>query len=567
MKDRRVMLLFTFFVVGFVFITVNLIKIQIIDWKKYSVQVQDMSTRIIVNQAKRGNIYDRDGKLMAWNQKIFQIENLHSELSQESVKKIKEILSKENLLLDNVIDKLNFQKKITLEINSTTAKKLSALNDLIVTEKYIRKYAHESLYHFIGYVDREGNPRTGLEKDWNDKLKGKNGYQLVNITPSGKIKNILEEIPAISGNNIYTTIDLSIQEKVYDILSEQKNPAAVVVSDPNTGEILAMVSYPSPDANQFSKGLTNLELSRILNDKNSPLINRTISSKYFPGSIIKPFIALSALELGISPDATVNSTGKYYLKDSRGNVIGSYDDWNILGHGITNMIKSLRVSANYYYYWLGETLGIDIMKEKSIFYKFDDLTDIDVPGEVKGVFPSMDWKMQNLGEMWYPGESLLAYIGQGYVTNTPIEILRFYNILATKGNYYQFHVYKDEEDQFKKVVNSFENTLRDSYQISEDYLAIVREGMIEAASYAGDSKDGGTAYKYFGDFRYKIAAKTGTAEVYGGKKPHAWFAGYFPVDNPKYSIVVLVENGGFGSDIATPIGRKILDFVAVKIGK
>lgn len=569
MKKHRITLIFIIIFFCFSLLFVRSFYLQIIKWKDFRIEVQDLSTRIIKQKAKRGNIYDRNGKLLAWNERIYKITNLSDEINTDTEKRIRTILSKFNIDTDSIIDKLNFQKKINLNINSTTAKKLSSIRTLLIEEKYIRKYAHNSLYHITGYVDNEGTPRSGLELTLNDKLKGEDGYKIVNITPSGRIKNIIEKTIPIPGNDIYLTIDLDIQEKIYTYLSENNKPGAVVVSNPNNGEIIAMVSYPSPDPNDFSKGLTNLKFQRILNDNKKPMYNRAIYQNYPPGSVIKPFLALSALELGISPEATINSTGKYQLKNSRGYVIGTFKDWWPLGHGITDMIKAIRVSANSYFYWLGETIGIDAINKKVKEYKLTEKTDIDLPGEKSGFFPSREWKEQVFKEPWYPGNTLNVFIGQGNVKATPLEILRFYNILATQGKYYQFHLFNNQKDLFNKIEEQYIPQIRDNYNINEEYLKYILKGMKEVTTYMGnyegDSANEGTAYEGFKGFPYVIAGKTGTAEVSGGKKPHAWFAGFFPADTPKYSIVVFLENAGYGPHIAVPLARKSLDFIINKI--
>ncbi|HOT31669.1 MAG TPA: penicillin-binding transpeptidase domain-containing protein [Petrotogaceae bacterium] len=559
MVDSRGKLLYLIFAIGILILLIRAFYLQVFKWSTLNFEVQDLNTRIIQSDSQRGNIFDRNGKLLAWNEKLFQIYNLSEEIDKQTEELIREILKKTDLDLDSIIDKLNFQRKINLSINAALAKKLSNIKTLYVQEKSIRKYAHVSLYHILGYVDIEGNPVMGLEKIYDKILRGQPGYKIVNLTPMGKIKSTVEETFSIPGDDIYLTIDLDIQIKAFEELESSGYPGSIIVSDPRNGEIYALVSFPTPDPNMFSRGLTNLEYRRLSNNTKKPFINRGISALYPPGSVLKPFIALSALEAGLDPDKTIFSDGRYELKNSKGQVIGSFTDWNLVGHGTTDLIKSLKESVNSYYYWLGEKYGIDYLKTKSDFYNITGKTLIDLPGESLGIFPDQKWKKDTFNEIWYPGETLNAYIGQGYVLTTPIEILKFYNILASKGKYYKFHTFLRSSNTLEKespVV--YEVNLAENYQINNDYLSLILKGLKEVTT------PGGTAYDAFKNFPVITAAKTGTAEVSGGKKPHGWFAAYMPADNPKYSIVVMVENVGYGSHVSAPIAKNVLDIIVKK---
>jgi len=565
MKEKRAKILFFLFFLGFVLLFARSFQLQIVNWDKYTLEVQELSTRIVKDSPKRGNIYDRNGNLLAWNQRIYNLTNLGGTLSEETEAELYQVLKE---VVDNpytIIDKLNFQKRVNLEINSVTAQKIANIDkNLQVEERYVRRYAHESLYHVLGYVDNEGTPRAGLELVFDEELQGQPGYQMINIATNESVSPLIANAHSINGNNIYLTLDLDLQIKAYNYLKENNYNGSVIISDPKTGEILVFVSHPSVDPNLFAQGMSNLEFQRILNDNNMPLLNRATSALYPPGSIIKPFVAYAALEVGVSPQATINSTGRYDLKNSQGNVIASYYDWYTLGHGETNLVKSLRASVNSYYYWLGENLGIDYLKSVADRFDITSKTGIEIPNEKVGIFPDPQWKDEKFDTIWYPGETLLTYIGQGYVTMTPLQILRIYNILATEGEYYQFSLFKREEDIFGNIINKNAPLLRDSYEMNEEHLKYIYEGMVEVTSFSGPPGEEGTAYQSFGDFPITIAGKTGTAEVGGGKPAHSWFAGFLPADDPQYSIVVIIENGGMGSTAAAPIAREILDDLVEK---
>lgn len=560
MKEKRVKLLFLLFLISFCLMFLRSFQLQVVDWEQYTLKVQDISTRILVEQPERGKIYDRNGKLLAWNEKIYQISNLGGILKEDTEKKLYSILKDSVDNPNTVIDKLNFQKKVILNINSVQALKIANLDsNLVVQEKYLRKYAHESLYHVLGYVDNEGYPRTGLEMVYDEKLRGNYGYNMLIMSSSKGSTQLVEKTHSIPGNNIVLSLDLDLQIKAYNYMKDSNHNGVILISDPNTGEILVFVSYPSPDPNMFSEGMNSLEYKKILNDKNKILVNRAVSSCYPPGSIIKPFIAYSALEAGVSPYATINSTGIYYLKNANGVIIDQLEDWNPQGHGETNLIKSIRASVNSYYYWLGENLGIDYLEGYADKFKLVEPTSIDIPFEKRGNFPGRKWKLDNLGEVWYPGETLRVYIGQSATTMTPIQILRMYNILATRGTYYKFNLFMKEEDFLGNIINKYEPILIDKYELNNDYLKYIYQGMIEVTTFEGPTYEQGTAFPAFKDFPIAVAGKTGTAQVDREKHSHSWFAGFLPANNPHYSIVVFIEYGGMGSDTAAPVARKILD--------
>ncbi|SHE70858.1 penicillin-binding protein 2 [Marinitoga hydrogenitolerans DSM 16785] len=559
MKESRfetlvVLFLFSFFILG-----ARAAYIQLINHAKYEKEVEELSTRIITLNPIRGNIYDKNGVLLAWNEKVYVIENFNESFSEEDIKLLKNIFSSITDSPETLIDKLIFQKNLTVNLTPANIKQILNIKGIRISEKYIRKYRDKSLYPIIGYVNSEGKPLYGVEKVYNNVLEGKPGYQIVKITPGGRIDKVLETVEPIKGMDLYLTIDYYLQKYIYDEIEKYKKPGAVIMSNPNNGDILALVSYPAVEPNLFSSGLSIQEWKKIIYDTKQPLINRAISSVYPPGSVIKPFFALVGLEEGISPEATIFCDGKFELKNSKDKVIAEYYDWNIFGHGVTDLVKSLRVSCNLYYYNLGLNLGIDTMSSYAKMFEINRKTDIDLTGEVKSVFPSREWKKEKFGKDWFIGETVLTSIGQGYMQFTPISILRLYNILSTKGKYYQFHVLKRYVKNMSEDVVNYEKKLTFVHNINPlDYFNILK-GLIEVTTYPGNSSDGGTAYHVFKDFKGLVAGKTGTAEVTGGKSAHSWFAGFMPANNPEVSIVSFVENGGYGSEVAAPIAKKALE--------
>jgi penicillin-binding protein 2 len=559
MKESRFKFLVFLFISAFFILLSRAFYLQIINHSKFVKEVDELSTRIITLNPIRGNIYDKNGILLAWSEKVYIIENYNDTFSEKDVEILVDIFSNISDTPETYIDKLLFQKRLVIKLTPASIKQLSEIKGIKISEKYIRKYIDNTIYPIVGYVNSEGVPQYGIEKYYNDILEGKPGYQIVKITPGGRIDKILETVEPIKGKDIYLTIDYRLQKYIYNEMEKYKKSGAVIMSNPNNGEILALVSYPAVEPNLFSSGLSIQDWKKIIYDTKQPLINKAISATYAPGSVIKPFFALVGLEEGYSPEATIDCDGKFELENFKGNVIAEYYDWNIFGHGVTDLVKSLRVSCNLYYYNLGLTLGIDALSAYAKAFKVDEKTDIDLTGEVSSVFPSREWKKERFGVDWYIGETVLTSIGQGYMEFTPISILKLYNVLSTKGMYYKFHVLKSYINNISEEQVSYEKKLVYNFNINPVYYFNILKGLIEVTTYPGNSTDGGTAYHVFQNFPQLVAGKTGTAEVTGGKLPHSWFAGFMPANNPEVSIVSFIENGGYGSEVAAPIAKKALE--------
>ncbi|WP_129408467.1 penicillin-binding transpeptidase domain-containing protein [Marinitoga lauensis] len=438
MTESRFKLLIILFLFSFIILISRTIYIQIFNHAKYAKEVEELSTKIITLNPIRGNIYDRNGVLLAWNEKVYVIENYRESFSEKDITLLKKAFSNITESPETLIDKLIFQKRITVNLTPANIKLISTIKGIRISEKFIRKYKDNTIYPIIGYVNSEGVPLYGVEKVYNNILEGKPGYQIVKITPGGRIDKVLETVVPIKGKDLYLTIDYKLQKFIYDEMEKYKKPGAVIMSDPNNGEILALVSYPSIEPNLFSSGLSIQDWKKIIYDTKQPLINRAISSVYAPGSVIKPFFALVGLEEGISPEATIFCDGKFELKNSQNKVIAEYYDWNIFGHGVTDLVKSLRVSCNLYYYNLGLKLGIDTMSSYANVFKINHKTGIDLTGEVASVFPSRSWKKEKFGKDWFIGETVLTSIGQD-ICNLHLLVFSDYTIYyQQKGNTINF---------------------------------------------------------------------------------------------------------------------------------
>jgi penicillin-binding protein 2 len=380
--------------------------------------------------------------------------------------------------------------------------------------------------------------RAGIESVMDCELMGIDGYKLVEVDARGKNNRDLGQLDPIKGKDITLSIDAYWQEKIYKMLDGKK--AVVIISEPNTGKILALVSSPSYDANNFNYTYDKETIRSYLEDtQNLPMMNRAISGKYHPGSVFKPIEALGALEDGvINEDTLIEDTGVIKIGDY------SFNNWlwtkSHTTDGMVNVVKALKRSNDIFFYKLGESMGVDKIDHWAIKFGFGSITGIELPGESMGLVPNDQWKKENKGERWYLGDTYHMAIGQGDLTVTPLQINQATNIVASRGQKCKMSVLKDSKVECSEVKAKSVN------------WDLVREGMKEAC------KSGGTAWPLF-NFKTEIACKTGTAELGDGSSDtHAWLTAFAPADNPQISITVMVERGGEGSDVAAPVVGDIL---------
>jgi penicillin-binding protein 2 len=530
MRIKTITLIFG---IMFSILFIALFKMQVLNYQNYRAFIDSLMQKTRLVQGTRGIIYDRNGIRLAWNTEIpFINYNRNYDFNE----------------LKNYLSEVQVNQLITSGSVELTSEQLTLLEKLgyDIQYKELRKYA-PYVFHVVGYVDSDKEGKYGVEKTYNEILKGKYGSELILISPSGKIKQKILKVPPESGQDITLTIDYNLQKFISEELKKINNPGSVIVEDVSNGEILALVSFPYVE--QSINLIDAYEWRKIVNDKQNPLLNRATMGLYSPGSALKPLIAIAGL-LNYSDELpNVNCEGKFVYTSKTGRILATYNDWLLSGHGETNLIKAIRVSCNVYFYNLALNLGIDKIKSVADMFKIDKKTGIDI-SEKEGLFPDKNWKEKELNELWYPGDTILTGIGQGYILLTPLELLNFYVTIANNGKAPVPHLLEKEEIEYFNIVN-----------IDENIWNTVKEGLIEVTSMDGDLSERGTAYTAFKDFEFKVAGKTGTAEVGKGKLPHSWFVGFTPVENPKYAIIVMFENGGRGSEKAAPFARKILEFL------
>jgi penicillin-binding protein 2 len=444
-----------------------------------------------------------------------------------------------------------------------------------------RVYPHGPLFaHVVGYVGRidekdqtelgyAGNAyshtgKTGLERYYDGQLRGKPGFQRLETNVDGRTVRALGTVPATPGTDLRLSIDLDLQRAMVAAFGELEGTAVAV--DPRTGEVLAMVSLPAYDTNLFVNGISHADY-RALNDNPSrPQFNRAVLGGVAPGSTIKPFVGLAGLDSGVrrAEDRTL-STGMFYLGGQR----RGYGDSSRGGHGWTDLRKSIYASVNTYYYRLALDLGIARFDEYMERYGFGRVTGVDLSGEIAGILPSPAWKAANAANQgkWYPGDTVISGIGQGFWKVTPLQLAQATAALGNGGWLRRPHLVKDVRAGI--LAPWMPVPLQPPSRISDNpaHLQAVREGMI------GTVHGPGTATNIRAGLGYLIASKTGTAQVVSRRgsaavnprslpmhlRHRALFIGFAPAEEPTIAVAVAVEGGGYGSSTAAPIARKILD--------
>jgi len=406
--------------------------------------------------------------------------------------------------------------------------------------------------------------KLGIEGAYEKELHGVTGSEQVEIDAGGRAIRSLSRSEPLSGNNLVVTLDLGLQKIAEDAFQDYRG--ALVAIDPKTGDVLALVSKPGFDPNLFVDGIDPQNWDALNNSPDKPLNNRALRGQYPPGSTIKPFMALAALEYKKrSPEFTISDPGYFSLPG----VPHRYRDWKHEGHGMVNMHKSIVVSCDTYYFGLANELGIDAIHSFLTRFGFGERSGIDIEGELPGLAPSQEWKMQRFKQKWYAGDTVSVGIGQGYMLATPLQLATAVATIANNGMPVHPHLLKAVQDaKTQEIRDVTEPNTGDTPVAKPENIAFVRSAMADV------TKPGGTAVQAAAGAPYSIAAKTGTAQVVGMKQnekydekrmkrehwDHALFIAFAPADDPKLAMAILVENGQHGGSTAGPIARAVFDY-------
>jgi penicillin-binding protein 2 len=546
-------------VVLFAVLFTRLFFLQVIEGYYYRYLSNNNRTKTITIHAPRGIIFDRNGTPLVFNSPGIR-ENINGKVT---------------LLTEDEALKAIAAGKTNLEVDSM--RNYPYKEDFAHVLGYIGQISKDELADpfYAGYSSTDLVGKSGIEQEYEQLLKGTDGKQLFEVDVKGNLIRILGQDDPIAGQNITLTLDARLQEAAFAAMKDVKK-GAVVVSTPH-GEILSLISKPSFDPNLFtmrqdykiSSDSAYLTLSDVLSDsENQPLLNRAIAGVYPPGSTFKLIVASAGLaDKVIDENWQVTDTGILTVGSF------SFSNWYYTGYGGTdgdvNVVKGIKRSNDIFFYKLAEKVGVDKVSEKAREFGLGEALGIDLRGEAAGTVPTPNWKLKNIGEQWYLGDTYHYGIGQGYLLTTPLQVNGWTEGIANNGTLYKPHLLKNQPPEI------ISGNLLDSK--SSD---LIKEGMVEACS------PGGVAWPLFNytvknvklpidgknilgvdpasgsaDMRHVVVAcKTGTAEAGGaGTDPHAWITLFAPAYNPQIVVTVLSENSGEGSNVAGPIAKKILD--------
>ena len=585
---RRALVAVSIVIVILSLILLRYYQLQVVDHKRYELQSDRNRIQVRPIEPSRGLIYDRNGHVLAENRPSFalaiipeQIDKIDKvlvdlrarvEISDEQIKQFKRRLRRTRSH-DSAVLKSNLSDEeiARLVIDS------HVLDGVIIQAEPLRYYPRREVFsHAVGYVGRMSEAevkkvdtenyantdfigKTGVERYYENILHGQVGYENVETNARGRVLRVLERTPAVPGKDIHLYLDSQLQTVAYQALGNKRG--SVVAIEIATGGVLAMVSTPGFNPNLFVKGISNKDYNRLRFSKDLPLFNRAVLGQYPPGSTVKPIIGLAGLEYGVvTKDTKVKDPGWYQLpNDER-----FYRDWKKKGHGrAIDLRAAIEQSCDVYYYDLAYRLGIDDMHTFLAKFGLGAKTGIDLVGEKPGLLPSSAWKRRAKRLPWFPGETLNAGIGQGYLLATPLQLAVSTATLASRGKYTRPQLLKSigETPRFSPGLNAFALKEPKNWQYIHDAMVDVVHGTK------------GTARVISRKLNYQIAGKTGTAQVVGiaqdseydaealreRHRDHALFVAFAPAEAPEIAVAVIVENGEHGSTVAAPIARAVTD--------
>ena len=592
---NRLVLVYILFGILFGFVIYNTYSLQVSSFSDYEIAALKNKSREILVQPKRGIIYDRNGKILVNNEPSY---NLIFKPSQ--VTNLDELINEINIFIPlnekdiSLINK-NFKKAASLNRELILKQNLSQVEiskfevrrhkyeNFFIAERFSRKNMYPDLFsHSIGYVGiLEGDAleqklsnqsikpketifnyssgfiegKTGIESIYDDNLRGKFGKRIYEVDASGKLLNLLNEIPPVNGDDIKTSLDIESQKAAYEAIQSRRG--AIVAVDLSSGAIVTYLSSPSFSVNQMANGLSNEEFQALITNENKPFFDRAVQGRYSPASTIKPAIGLFGLENKIIDwDYTIDDPGFFILpEDNR-----IYRGWKKGGHGNINLNDAIIESSNTFFFSLAYQSDIDNLRDHLFKFGFGRNICADCFLPDIGLLPSPEWKMNTHNFGWFKGDTVNMGVGQGYLSATPIQLAYYAAMLANKGKVNKFSFVPDFYRSEKDIFN-LENV--DEVDWNKMHLSMI--GVIDNPK--------GTAGRLRALKDYKIAAKSGTVELVStdtkedykiireteGNRDHAIIIAFGPMPNPKYAVSVVIENGESGGSVAGPVAIAVMN--------
>jgi penicillin-binding protein 2 len=570
-------------------LAVRLAYLQIAGHEHYSSLARDNRIKISPIAPTRGVIYDRRGRVLAENIPTFSLELIPEQIADldDTLKRLRALLD----LSDEAIAQFHVQRKrnksfastpLLLHLNEEQVAKFAAVRPFYpgvdIYARLVRHYPYGDLAaHVVGYVGRinEDELKTlpleeyrgtdyvgkiGIEKSYEAQLHGHAGYTEIETNAMARPVNTLREVAPAGGANLYLNLDIDLQKTASDALDIYNG--AVVAIEIESGGVLAFASKPGFDPNPFVYGIGRKEYAALQESADQPLYNRALRGQYPPGSTLKPFVALAGLEYQATEFySRVYCPGYYKLPNST----HRYRDWKKGGHGMVDMRSAITQSCDVYFYDLAMALGIDHIHDFLQKFGFGEKSGIDLVGEKTGLLPSREWKKQHKKQDWYPGETIITGIGQGYMQVTPLQLARATAALARRGKVVTPFI-------VDRIVNFDGTVIEPAAEAQTIPLQPKNIDNIIAAMIDVVHSGSGTAKKIGVGLNYRIAGKTGTAQVFSVKqqekynesqidfklRDHALFIAFAPADDPKIAVAVIAENGGHGGSVAAPIAAQVI---------
>jgi penicillin-binding protein 2 len=570
--------------------------LQVVRHDYYLTRAEDNRIALLPVVPNRGSIVDRNGVPLARNYAAYTLEIDPSEVVEldATIDALGELVAidardrqrfRKLLAESRSFEGIPIRTRLSEEEVARFVAQRYRFPGVDVQARLFREYPEGSVAsHVIGYIGRitqrdverieergeEAHYRgsthigkAGLELSYEEELRGRSGFEQVEVNAGGRAVRGLSRTPAVAGNDLELTLDIELQKVAEKAFGDRRG--ALVAIEPATGGVLALVSTPTFDPNLFVDGISATDWRALNESPDHPLLNRAIYSAYPPGSTFKPFMALAGLEAGKRTLTQKMSDPGYFVYGGH-----RFMDDKVGGHGLVDLHKSIVVSCNTYYYQLANDLGIDGIARFMAPLGFGQRTGIDIPGEAEGVLPSPEWKKRRFRkpeqQRWFGGETISVGIGQGYNAYTPLQLANALATVVNGGRMFRPHVVRQVVDTASGERRVIEPEPIRDLGLAARHLAAVRAAMV-------DVNRSGTGARAFRGAPYAVGGKTGTAQVFSLRgqryvagrvaerlRDHSWFIAFAPAEEPRIALAVLVENGGFGAQSAAPIARQIIDY-------
>jgi penicillin-binding protein 2 len=586
---RRTSFLYFVLVLVFGALIARLFFLQVIEGERFTFLSENNRVRIKRIAGTRGIVLDRRGQLLVDSRPSFDLLFVAEDTEQpeHTLRQLAHYLGRDEQELLAIFEenkKRSAFEEIVIgkDVDWATVVAVEAhqldLPGITLRARPRRSYADGPVAaHVLGYLGEIGPKQLkvlrdqgyalgdevgqyGLEKKWEDFLRGQSGGQQVEVDALGRRVRVLHEVTDVPGYTVHLTLDRQLQETAFEALKGKEG--TIVALEVNTGDILAMVSTPAFDPNIFARGIKSDEWQGLIKDRLRPLSNRAIQGQYPPGSTFKVIMAIAGLEEGVlQPESRISDPGFYYFGNR------AFRDWKKEGHGAVDLYKALVESCDVYFYQAGQRIGIDrIAKWARAFGLGEKTGAAALDDEKSGIVPDSEWKRKRLRQPWFPGETLSVAIGQGYLTTTPLQIANMMAAVANGGTLYRPRLVDKIESVDGRTVREYGPEKIRTILVKPETLERVRNALADVVK--SPRGTGGASRSNL----VEIAGKTGTAQVVEMKgaylkseqlsyfsRDHAWFVAYAPVQNPQIAVAVLVEHGGHGGSAAAPLAKKVFE--------